>query len=132
MHEMGFVHPLVDMVVDYAARAGASEVKEVYVMVGDGRDVVTDLMKGLFKHVARGTVAESAELIVEHVPYRAECDECKGLFTINKFKRSTWTCPHCGAERKYRIVSGLEFMVNRIEIVRGAQHADADAPQEAA
>ncbi|ACV22733.1 Probable hydrogenase nickel incorporation protein hypA [Slackia heliotrinireducens] len=132
MHEMGLVHPLVDMVVDYAVQAGASEVKAVYVTIGDGRDIVMDLMEGLFKHLVRGTLAENAELIVEHVPYRAECNECQGHFTINQFKRSTWTCPHCGAERKYRIVSGLEFMVNRIEIVRGTQFADPNATRGAA
>ena len=38
------------------------------------------------------------------------------IFPINVFKQETWVCPSCKAEKDYKLNSGMEFMINRIEV----------------
>ena len=68
MHEMALVRNVVDIVVEQAEKSGAAEVKTVYLTIGQGRDVVVEYLDGLFQFLARGTVAEHAELVVQTTP----------------------------------------------------------------
>ena len=116
MHEMALVRNVVDIVVDQAQKANASEVKAVYLTIGSGRDVVIEYLDGLFQFLARGTVAEHAELVVQTTPMTVRCNQCGFIFPINVFKPETWVCPSCKAEKDYKLNSGMEFMINRIEV----------------
>lgn len=116
MHEMALVRNVVDIVVDQAQKAHASEVKAVYLTIGSGRDVVVEYLDGLFQFLARGTVAEHAELVVQTTPMTVKCNQCGFVFPINVFKPETWVCPSCKAEKDYKLNSGMEFMINRIEV----------------
>lgn len=125
MHEMALVHGVVDAVLEHAEAVGAKEVKAVHLTIGEGRDVVEDFMQGLFSFLARGTVAEEAKLIVRRVPYAVRCNRCGSVFPLNVRDSSTWVCPNCGAERDYRLYSGMEFMINEIRIVKDAELENA-------
>ncbi len=128
MHEMALVRNVVDIVVDQAQKANASEVKAVYLTIGSGRDVVIEYLDGLFQFLARGTVAEHAELVVQTTPMTVRCNQCGFIFPINVFKPETWVCPSCKAEKDYKLNSGMEFMINRIEV---AGERPQDAPEAA-
>lgn len=125
MHEMALVHGVVDAVLEHAARVGAKEVRAVHLTIGEGRDVVEDFMQGLFSFLARGTVAEHAELAVRRMPYAVRCNQCGTVFPLSVRDSSTWVCPHCGAERDYRLYSGMEFMINEIQIAKDAELENA-------
>jgi hydrogenase nickel incorporation protein HypA/HybF len=125
MHEMALARDVVDLVVGYAERANAARVTTVYMTIGSGRDVVEDLFDGVFGYLARGTVAEHAELVVHRTPYMARCNRCGMVFHVDVFDRATWACPECGAQRDYRLVSGMEFQVNRIEVTGVRESPDA-------
>ena len=127
MHEMALVRNVVDIVVEQAEKAGAKEVKTVYLTIGRGRDVVEEYLDGLFQFLARGTVAEHAELVVHTTPLTVKCNQCGFIFPINVFKQETWVCPSCKAEKDYKLNSGMEFMINRIEVV--GRDGEAPAPQ---
>jgi hydrogenase nickel incorporation protein HypA/HybF len=126
MHEMALVRNVVDIVVDQAEKSGAKEVKTVYLTIGSGRDVVVEYLDGLFQFLARGTVAEHAELVVQTTPMTVRCNKCGFIFPINVFKQETWTCPSCKAEKDYTLNSGMEFMINRIEVVGEKPAAKAE------
>ena len=131
MHEMALVRNVVDIVVEQAEKSGAAEVKTVYLTIGQGRDVVVEYLDGLFQFLARGTVAEHAELVVQTTPMTVKCNQCGFIFPINVFKQETWMCPSCKAEKDYKLNSGMEFMINRIAVVGHKPTEDA-AQQEAA
>jgi hydrogenase nickel incorporation protein HypA/HybF len=116
MHEMALARDVVDLVVDYAQKAGADEVRSVYLTIGAGRDVVEDLFEGVFAYLARNTVAEHAELVIQRTPFMVRCNQCGMCFHINVFDKSSWICPACKAEHDYRLISGMEFQVNRIVV----------------
>lgn len=117
MHEMALVRNVVDVVLDHADTVGASEVKEVYLTIGYGRDIVEEYMGSMFSFLARDTIAEHAELIIQRVPYTVKCNQCDLIFHINVFDDTTWVCPQCGAVRDYKLNSGTEFSVDNIKVV---------------
>lgn len=116
MHEMSICGPLVDTVVKYAEQNGARKVVRVHLRIGELRDIVDDLMQGCFRYLARDTIASQAELVLEKVPLRAQCQACNLVFPANIWKRETLVCPDCGGT-KLRIYSGKEFLIQGIEIV---------------
>ena len=115
MHEMSLVHDLVDVVLAESAKHGMAEVGAVYLTIGEGRDIVVDFLEGLFRHLARGTAAAGARVVVERVPITVRCRRCGRVFALNVYDEATWRCPGCGAERDYMLASGLEFSIDRIE-----------------
>ena len=116
MHEMSLVRNVMDIVLERAEAANASRVVAVHLLVGEGRDVVNDLFEGLFHFLARGTIAEQAELALVEVPYMVQCNQCGTPFHVNVADQATWVCPRCGAEKDYQLISGMELTITEIEI----------------
>ena len=48
MHEMAMVRSVVDIVLEEAEHAGATEVLGVYLTVGYSRDIVEDVFESMF------------------------------------------------------------------------------------
>ena len=116
MHEMALAENIVDMVVQAAEGAGAVRVKTVYLTIGAARDVVVDLLDGLIRHLARGTVAADAEVVILEAPVLGRCEECGATYPIDYTDlRASWDCPRCKGGR-YKVVSGMQFTVDRIEV----------------
>ena len=118
MHEMSLVRNVVHIVTEEAEAAGAAKVTKVHVVVGEGRDIVVDYFESLFRFLARGTVAEDAQVVIHTTPYTVRCNACGCEFHLIPVDRRTWTCPDCGAFREYRLVSGTEFYISKIEAAR--------------
>lgn len=116
MHEMALMRNVVDTVLDYAYQAQATEVKTVCLTIGFNRDVVEAYMDSMFAFLARGTIAEHANLVVRRTPYTVKCNQCGRVFHINVYDSTTWVCPRCRAERDYKLHSGMEFIINNIEV----------------
>ena len=115
MHEMSLVRPIVNMVLEECADQNVRAVTSVHLTIGDGHDVIVDMIPGLFQFLARGTIAEHAEVVIERVPLRAQCNRCGAVFPINVYHRETWVCPSCG-EHDYRLFSGREFRIDSIRV----------------
>jgi hydrogenase nickel incorporation protein HypA/HybF len=116
MHEMALMSKAMDIVLEQADRVGAKRVTRVCMTIGDGRDVIEDLLTGVFGYLARNTVAEGADLDVVRTPFLARCDDCGRVYHINMHDRSTFSCPACAAEHRFTVLSGWEFRVERIEV----------------
>ena len=128
MHEMVYVHNVVDVVNECAAKAGATKVGAVYLTVGVSRDIVEDYFQGLYTWLARGTAAEGAEVVIRRMPVTVRCNQCGTVFPLDTHNRATWVCPHCNAERDYKQNTGMEFRIDKIEIELPVER---DAPTSA-
>lgn len=115
MHEMALVRDVVDVVLAKAQEARAKSVTEVYLTVGDARDIVVEYFQGLFRHLARGTIAENAEMVISSSPFMVECNQCGHVYHIDVRESRTWPCPVCGL-KDYHVCSGMEFTIDGIEI----------------
>lgn len=117
MHEMALVRNIMEVVIDEAEAADAAEVTAVHVVVGEGRDIVDDLFESLFQFLARGTIAEHARIVIEKTPYQVRCNVCGNEFHIDLFDQHSQVCPSCGADRNYKLISGNELYISKIEAV---------------
>lgn len=120
MHEMSLVRNILALVKEEAEAAHASRITAVHLVVGEGRDIVEDLVQSMFRFLARGTVAEDAAVIVHHVPYKVRCNQCRTEFHLEIMRPEKWACPNCNAYKDYTLVSGREFYISRIEAQRQA------------
>lgn len=121
MHEMSLVRNVLDIVLDACKGHPVSEVHKVRLTIGELSDVVDAYVPGLFRYLARGTVAENAEIEITRVPVRLRCKGCGEIFELDldalrAHDERAQTCPHCGAFKNYRMIGGSEFRVEDIEV----------------
>ena len=118
MHEMALTENIVDIVLRNATIAEAKEVTRVHLQIGELRDIVENLMKDCFRYVARGTIAEKAELEIERIPLIIQCNECgsKKHLKLHTGDGRTTTCDICGMSN-FHIIQGNEFIVDDMEII---------------
>ena len=117
MHEMSLVRPVLDYVLQKGEECGARAVLSVRLTIGDAHDVVEELIPGLLRHLARGTIAENAEVVIEHVPITARCNRCAEVFPLDLYREETWTCRRCGAHKDYQMAMGREFYIDDIRVL---------------
>lgn len=115
MHEMGVTRSILETVLDYAQEARVNQVRAVHLTIGWARDIVESLLQGAFDYMARGTVADKADLVITRVPFTVRCNECGIAYPVDVHRDETLPCPLCG-KRDYRLNSGLEFSIDSIEV----------------
>lgn len=116
MHEMSLVRSVVEVVLDECKDTDVTSVVRVNLSIGQMRDVVEQYVPELFRYLARGTIAQDAEVTVNRVPLTVRCRDCGDIFPIDVWDDSTWSCPRCGARQRYTIFSGNEFQIDSIEV----------------
>lgn len=126
MHEMSLVRNIVEIVGEEAAAAQAEKVTAVHLVVGEGRDIVESLVQSMFQFLARGTIMEDAEVILQHVPYMVRCNRCQTEFHLEIMRPEKWACPNCGAYQDYKLISGQEFYISRIEAKKASGNRQKD------
>lgn len=126
MHEMGVTRSLVETVAKHAEQAGADGVHTVYLRIGFARDIVDELLDNCFGWMARGTICEGAQLVIERIPFTVRCNHCGEVYHLDVQNEDSWPCPFCGT-RDYTLQSGMEFMITGIECVFNADHGTARA-----
>ncbi len=114
MHELSVMSNILDIVLEYAGKNGATRVSKIYLVVGDLSDLVPEWMQTYFDFVSKDTIADKAELHITRVPAVLKCRSCSFEFTLS---RENWqfSCPSCSAS-DVELLSGREFTVESIEI----------------
>ncbi len=109
MHELSIAGAIVTIAID---AAGGRPVRKVEVKVGYLRQVVVSSLVFSFELVARDTLAEGAELVIEPVPARVRCGDCGGETVIERFPLC---CGACGS-LAVAVVAGEELEVEWVEL----------------
>lgn len=117
MHEMSLVRSAVNTVLEECTGSGVSCVTRVNLAVGEMRDVVDRYVSDLFRYLARDTVAQDAQVVVRRVPLTVRCGHCGDIFKFVGDGPDARACPRCGAVGDYKVFSGMEFMIESIEVV---------------
>lgn len=131
MHEMALVRRVVDIVLEECAGKDVTSVKSVHLVVGELRDVVENLVPGLFRWLTRDTIAAEAEVVMRRVPAMVRCNRCGEIFRIDVRDKATWECPRCHAYQDYRLFSGNEFRIECIEVEAGGSGEPDEPPTDA-
>lgn len=114
MHELSVCQALIDQVENLACEQRARRVLSLVVGVGPLSGVEISLLKQAYPVAAAGTVAEGAELELEHCPIRVHCRTCgeESVATANRL-----LCASCG-DWQTDLVSGDELVLTRVEFLR--------------
>ncbi len=92
MHELSIMQSALSLALDQARQAGASRVHAIHLRIGALSGVVPDALEFAFEALAAGTLAEGAQLAVEHVPARFWCATCTQEFQAEDMLAE---CPDC-------------------------------------
>jgi hydrogenase nickel incorporation protein HypA/HybF len=116
MDEHELVSQILAAVDETAYRNAAQRVVGVHLAVGGRRCFNLDSLHERFKHEARGTVAEGAELVVKVLPVRHHCQNCGEEFDASSRECA---CPECGYPHT-EMVSGEELRLVDVVLDDGA------------
>ncbi len=114
MHELSYTRDVVDTVLQVARSSRASEVRAVYMNIGEVRDIVDDLFRKCFAYLARDTIARGSDVVIDRIPLTLRCRGCGEVFRADPFSGPV-QCPAC-AKRDYEVLTGMEFSIDHIEI----------------
>jgi hydrogenase nickel incorporation protein HypA/HybF len=118
---------MFEQIIETAKAHGATEVKHITLQVGRLSHTNPEQLSFCFEVVAKESIAENAEFIIEMVPPSLEC-ECgyKGDIDEQQIRKSgeltsellayiaSMNCPICG--KPAHITGGRELLIKSIEI----------------
>ena len=104
MHEAGIAQNILDIVIETAMSNNANIVKKVFVKIGKLQAVEMNSLMFAFDALKEGTIANSAELIVEEVDIKGRCLKCGKVADYDDFY---FSCKFCGSY-DVELISGEE------------------------
>jgi hydrogenase nickel incorporation protein HypA/HybF len=112
MHELAICQSLMEQVESIAHEREAKCVTSITIGIGPLSGVEFQLLKNAYPIASAGTVAEDAELIIEHLPIKVRCNQCGAESDALPNKL---TCKQCGDWRT-TLISGDEMMLMSLEL----------------
>jgi hydrogenase nickel incorporation protein HypA/HybF len=109
MHELSIAESVVAIAERHAA---GRRVTRVEVAAGHLRQVVPSALEFAFELVAKGTVLEGAELVIEEVPAAGRCRSCGVEGRLDGFPL---TCGRCGGW-DVEVTAGEELRVDSLDL----------------
>lgn len=111
MHEMAITQSIYNIAMQAARDAGVSRVHSLKIRMGDYSEIVPALVQEYFEILAKGGIAEGAQLQFIHVPLTVRCRTCGWQGEIDKRRIA---CKVCGGT-DLQLLTGREFYVESIE-----------------
>lgn len=112
MHEVGLMQETLTIALGRAREEGASRIHRLTMRVGPLSGAVPEALEFAFEVIARGTIAEGGQLVVESVPIVCFCPRCAmeyqpgDLFCI---------CPGCH-QPSAEVRRGREMELTSLEV----------------
>jgi hydrogenase nickel incorporation protein HypA/HybF len=127
MHELGVTKNIVEAVLKHAKAAGASEVISVNLLVGDMRNLEEVWLTRYFQRIAKGTIAQNAQINITYVPIAFYCNTCHATFTLDVHSNRKMFCPECQSDQ-FSMITGKELTIQSLEL----DYETPCAPKESA
>jgi hydrogenase nickel incorporation protein HypA/HybF len=112
MHELPVTESILEIALRHAAEAGASQVTDLYLVVGDLSSIMDDSVQFYWDMISEGTIAEGAKLHFRRIATELECLDCGKRYKPGKGELA---CPSC-ASLRIRVLSGEEFFLESISV----------------
>jgi hydrogenase nickel incorporation protein HypA/HybF len=112
MHEMSIAEGVLQLIEDASRQQGFSQVRTIWVEVGQLSGVEPEALAFCFDAVTRGTLAEGARLEIVHVPGTGQCFECGRETPLEAVYDA---CRHCG-NVPVSVTGGTEMRVKELEV----------------
>jgi hydrogenase nickel incorporation protein HypA/HybF len=112
MHEVGITQSIIEIAEKHALEGGARKVLSLTVEIGELSGVVPEAVEFAFEACSRGTLLEESKLIIESIPGRARCGDCRRETGIDRY---SFACPSCDAFA-LEILQGEELRIKEMEV----------------
>ncbi len=109
MHELAVTQSILDIALKHA---GARTVKQVNLVIGQFSSIVDDSVQFYWDIIAKGSLAEGAQLRFERILGEMTCSACGHTFHPGT---ETFACPAC-ASNTVRVSKGREFYMDSIDV----------------
>ena len=116
MHELAIMENILKITVDFADTHQARKIVRIRLTLGGFSGIIPRYAGQFFKMIARGTIAEEAELVFDHVPGRFICGQCGEETQYDDTSQQPFLCGGCGSD-KLRLIGGREFSIHSVEIL---------------
>lgn len=130
MHELAIADRLLDRALAAAAEAEATRVETLHLELGTATHLVPEQVRFCIRAVAEDTPAEDADVQIEQVPARGECD-CGWAGELRSLAETVAgapdrRCPDCGTS--VSVTAGRECRLTSIDVPDAT--ADARPPAD--
>ena len=112
MHEMSVTMSLLDLALEETAKAGASKITGINIVIGEMTGIIDHCVQASFEIISQDTPAEGAALTFRNIPRQARCRNCSHVFQPSDFN---WNCPSCQS-MEIEIIAGKELYIDSIEV----------------
>lgn len=125
MHEVSVISNIVSAVLREAEKYDAIGVEEVVIVIGDMTSLGTEQMRFAYEIVTRGTILESADLVIEREKIEVFCAKCGYEGPVEEIESDygnhsipILSCPECGGAVK--VIRGQSCGVKNIKILEAS------------
>lgn len=108
MHELAIAESIVGILKEQTS----GKINSVKLKIGEMSGVVPSALEFSFQMASKGTQAEDAALLIEHVPVTAGCEDCSKIFEIKDY---CFECAFCGGHN-FRLLTGRELFIEEIDV----------------
>ena len=123
VHELAIFQALMEQVERIAQEERADQVLSIHLAIGPLSGVESRLLEQAFSVARAGSIAASAELVIESMPVQVRCKQCDQL---TKALPGRLVCGACGDWRT-RLISGDELELRHVELIRQSAEDTAGA-----
>ena len=112
MHEMSLAEGVLQIIEDAARSEGFTQVKAVWLEIGQLAGVEKESLCFYFDVVTRNSIAQDARLEIIEMPGRGKCLQCAcDMLVATLFE----ACTQCGSYQ-IEVISGDELRVKELEV----------------
>ncbi|MGR5147189.1 hydrogenase maturation nickel metallochaperone HypA [Photobacterium alginatilyticum] len=112
MHEASITDGLVKILLSEANRHEVCAVKKVTIKVGKLQAVEPQALRFCFEMFVENTIAEGAELVIDHLAAVARCKSCLHEFEVFNFQ---FKCTCCAC-KDLELLQGDELFIDSFEV----------------
>lgn len=109
MHELAVTQSILDIALKHA---GGRAVRQINLVIGQFSSIVDDSVQFYWDIIAKGTLAEGAQLRFERIPGEMRCSGCGHVFRPGS---ESFACPAC-ASSAVQVSKGREFYMDSIDV----------------
>jgi hydrogenase nickel incorporation protein HypA/HybF len=112
MHELPVTESILEIALRHATQAGAARVTDLNLVIGQLSSLVDDSIQFYWDIIAKGTIAEGAQLHFKRISAELLCLDCGNRYPPGD---EILACPQCQSVH-IKVAAGDEFRLDSIDI----------------
>jgi hydrogenase nickel incorporation protein HypA/HybF len=112
MHEMSITQNILEDVDEHLTNVQYSKIIDIKIKVGELTALDPSSLQFCYDALTKGTKFDGVPLIIDEIPLRGNCNNCKSEINIDNF---LFVCSNCGSS-DVTIISGEELILSEINI----------------